>query len=85
MSAFHTVPAVTPRRMLRHTTHLATALRPAHRRKKARTDDAVVAQMHTDAVTYPARRPPSSVLRTTTAVVDPGVTTRMNVNVRNAK
>ena len=37
------------------------------------------------AVTYPARRPPSSVLRTTTAVVDPGVTTRMNVNVRNAK
>ena len=37
------------------------------------------------AVTYPARRPPSSVLRTTTAVVDPGVTTRMNVNERNAK
>jgi hypothetical protein len=37
------------------------------------------------AVTYPARRPPSSVLRTTTAVVDPGVTTRMNVYERNAK
>ena len=72
---FQTVPAVTPTRMLRHTTHLASTLRPAHRRKKARTgapeivregreaigdasaplDAADVAQMHTDAVTYPAR------------------------------
>lgn len=62
VSAFQIVPAVTPRHMLRHTSHLATALRPAHRRKKARTgqaaaslDPAEVAQMHTDAVTYPAR------------------------------
>lgn len=55
MSAFHPVPAVVPRRMLRHTTHLATALRPAHRRKKARTDAAAIAQMHADAVTYPVR------------------------------
>jgi hypothetical protein len=36
------------------------------------------------AVRYPARRPPSSVLRTTTAVVEPGVTTRTNVKVKNA-
>ena len=76
MSVFQTVPTATPRHMLRHTTHLATSLRPATRRKKARTsatdvvregreaaasqtvagpDPGEVAQMHADAVMYPAR------------------------------
>ena len=76
MSVFQTVPTATPRRMLRHTTHLATSLRPATRRKKARRsapdvvrdgreataahaaaglDPGEVAQMHADAVMYPAR------------------------------
>ena len=62
--------------MLRNTTHLATSLRPATRRKKARSsgadvvregreaaaahnatglDPVEVAQMHADAVMYPAR------------------------------
>jgi hypothetical protein len=62
--------------MLRNTTHLATSLRPATRRKKARSsapdivregreataahvapelDPGEVAQMHADAVMYPAR------------------------------
>ena len=45
----------------------------------------VLASAAPSAVKYPARRPPSSVLRTTTAVVDPGVTTRTNVNVKNAR
>ncbi len=76
MSAFQTVPNATQRRMLRHTTHLATSLRPATRRKKARSsatdvvregreasaaqtvtgqDPGEVAQMHAEAVMYPAR------------------------------
>ena len=45
----------------------------------------VLASAAPSAVKYPARRPPSSVLRTTTAVVEPGVTTRTNVNVKNAR
>ena len=60
VSVFQTMPAATPRRMLRHTTHLATTLRPAQRRKKTRAgaheaDASEVARMHADAVTYPAR------------------------------
>lgn len=62
MSAFQIVPAATPRRMLRHTANLATTLRPARRRKQAHDGNAAApldasqaAQMHADAVTYPAR------------------------------
>ena len=76
MSVFQPVPTATQRRMLRHTTNLATSLRPATRRKKARSsatdvvregreasasqtvagqDPGEVAQMHADAVMYPAR------------------------------
>jgi hypothetical protein len=44
----------------------------------------ILASAAPSAVRYPARRPPSSVLRTTPAVVDPGVTTRTKVNAKNA-
>ena len=70
MSVFQTMPALTSRRMLRHTSHLATSLSPAQKRRKARTSGAEatehlhvpvqepgdeVAQMHHDATMYPAR------------------------------
>ena len=35
--AFHTMPRPAPRSMMRHTTHLTTTLRPATRRKHARS------------------------------------------------
>ncbi len=64
VSVFETVPLAARTRMLRHTTHLTGPLRPAQRRKKARVNggdvaragrDAVEAQLHAEAVMYPAR------------------------------
>ena len=64
VSVFETVPLAARTRMLRHTTHLPGTLRPAHRRKKALVAggdvaragrEAVEAQLHAEAVMYPAR------------------------------
>jgi hypothetical protein len=50
VSVFQTVPTSTHRRMLRHTTHLATSLRPVTRRKKARHSAAEVVRDSRQAV-----------------------------------